>query len=111
MSEGEAIAYVTITAKREAYRLITTAQRETAVLDAMENYEPAAVEIDHDQLMDAIDALDVLSDLQRKAVYAVHVIGLSYREAMEALGWSYTQVNRHLSEGMKRIRDNRKGGE
>lgn len=100
-----AIGYITLTATREGYRLSNLESRETSIEmlhDA--GYDPSAPSTDHDSRVDAMDLLDQLGENQRKAVYAVHVLGLSYKQAADALGWSHTQINRHVTEGMARIR-------
>jgi DNA-directed RNA polymerase specialized sigma24 family protein len=48
--------------------------------------------------------LDQLHPMQRQAIFAKSILGLSYDEAYEALGVTRTWLNRHLTEGRKALR-------
>jgi len=52
---------------------------------------------------EALAALARLPDRQRRPM-TLKVAGHSYQEIGRELGWSYTQVNRHLTRARKRLK-------
>jgi DNA-directed RNA polymerase specialized sigma24 family protein len=56
--------------------------------------------------VEAREALRALAGLRwrRRRVLELKLAGFSYREIMELLGVTYTNVNRHLSEGRRELR-------
>lgn len=96
-----AFAWLATVAIREAWRL---AKNETANLDETPIEIPvesnvADVAIARDQLA----LLDQLKDAERIAL-TLFSLGLSYDEIAAAMGWTYTKVNRSVTEGRRAIR-------
>jgi RNA polymerase sigma factor (sigma-70 family) len=62
--------------------------------------------VDTELAVEASEALRALAGLRwrRRRVLELKLAGFSYREIMELLGVTYTNVNRHLSEGRAELR-------
>jgi RNA polymerase sigma factor (sigma-70 family) len=62
--------------------------------------------VDTELAVEAREALRALADLRwrRRRILALKLAGFSYREIMELLGVTCTNVNRHLSEGRAELR-------
>lgn len=115
------LAWLRTVAVREAYRLLRR-DRATVSLDGLtsanhdagdeppDDWLPALAEDRLDEQLEARRALDALASLparQRRYV-AWKVAGHSYREIGElAGGATYTNVNKHLVRGRRRLRDHR----
>ncbi len=107
--------WLLVTARREAMRLVRLARLEAAAdgfVDPATGFtanlgerieHPLSLQRRVDGL-DALRALAALPDRQRR-VLARKVAGLSYHEIGADLGWSYTQVNRHLTRARRSLRE------
>jgi DNA-directed RNA polymerase specialized sigma24 family protein len=62
--------------------------------------------VDTELAVEAREALRALAGLRRRRrrVLELKLVGFSYREIMALLGVTYTNVNRHPSEGRARLR-------
>jgi RNA polymerase sigma factor (sigma-70 family) len=62
--------------------------------------------LDTELAVEAREALRALAGLRwrRRRVLELKLAGFSYREIMELLGVTYTNVNRHLTEGRAELR-------
>lgn len=67
---------------------------------------------DLDTIVESHEAREIIAQLpeRQRKVKTLQVLGFSYEEIAEALGWTYTAVNRHITRANKRIREIR-GGE
>jgi RNA polymerase sigma factor (sigma-70 family) len=114
-NRDRAYGWLALTARREAVRLAQRIERERAsdgphpkaakVVDLPlgERAEhPVSLE-DRIEAREALDTLAALPERQRR-VLARKAAGLSYREIQRDLGWSYTQVNRHLTRARRSLR-------
>jgi RNA polymerase sigma factor (sigma-70 family) len=63
--------------------------------------------VDTELAVEAREALRALAGLRwrRRRVLELKLAGFSYREIMERLGVTYTNVNRHLTEARAELRE------
>ena len=117
---GEPLAWLYTTVKREAWAIRRRGSRrhecsgssrsddgavnrcELVPIDAPNPEECVSRE---ELLVERREALRALKADERKALWLLG-IGLSYAEICEATGWTYTKVNRCLSEGRSALRRN-----
>ena len=71
------------------------------VPDPIETAEGRAL---RERAREALVAVAELPERQRRPM-ALKVAGLTYQEIQRELGWSYTQVNRHLTRARRRLRE------
>jgi DNA-directed RNA polymerase specialized sigma24 family protein len=57
----------------------------------------------HEQMRRNRTLLKILKPNERRAL-GLLALGFSYREIMQATGWTYTKVNRSIRDGRKRLR-------
>jgi RNA polymerase sigma factor (sigma-70 family) len=115
---GEPLAWLNTTVKREAWaiRRRGTRRRERSFSCATNGAEldlAEALPVDapgpeervwrDETLMDRRRDLAALKPDERQALWLLG-LGLSYDEICEATGWTYTKVNRCLSEGRSALR-------
>lgn len=100
----EPIAWLTVVARREAIRLARRALRETAT----EGVGEALADVHDIELAraarEALISVARLPDRQRRP-FELKLAGYSYAEIQAELGWSYSQVNRHLVRARRRLRE------
>jgi RNA polymerase sigma factor (sigma-70 family) len=84
----------------EALHLAQSRQRETPI---EQTFQIPAREEDHDALIDMRDAMPALKPDERIALLS-QMLGYSYDEIGHANGWTYTKVNRCLTEGRRALR-------
>ena len=93
-------------AKHEAYAILRRRDREQLVEVSEEPYDPALAEqIDRRELVELLDTAIAqdLTDNQRAAL-TLWAQGYPYKEIAERLGKTYTWTNRHVNEGLRRLR-------
>ena len=78
--------------------------------DVLDRVPALADRHDAETAMEAREALRLLAGLRwrRRRVLELQVAGYSYQEIAERLGVTYTNVNRHVTEGraeLRRLRD------
>lgn len=68
---------------------------------------------DLELVIEARQALELMAELseQKVRIFSLHVAGLTYDEICAATGYSWTQVNRHLTRSRARLRQRRRGDE
>jgi len=114
--DGEAppLAWLTLTLKRECWRRQKT---ERSKSKQTENKEAVAVSekvIDprrlpdeiaeaRERVLEAKKLLMQLKENERRALW-LFAVGYSYREIQQLTGWSYTRVNRCITEGRAGLR-------
>lgn len=107
--------WLVLTARRQAWQLARERRREAAVAGPDETGfglpedlgERTEQPVSLDQRLaarDALRSLACLPDRQRR-VLARKVAGLTYAEIEADLGWSYSQVNRHLTRARRTLRE------
>jgi DNA-directed RNA polymerase specialized sigma24 family protein len=93
--------------------LVTVAVREgwMQVRDATATYDDVPVEapspgIDTADLVIARDELALLSQIKEseRTALTLFALGLTYQDIMAATGWTYTKVNRAITEGRAAVR-------
>lgn len=107
--------WLVLTARREAIRLARLRRQETAadgeinpLTGLAENVgERIAHPVPLEQRIDGLNALRSLAALpeRQQRALARKVAGLTYREIEAELGWSYSQVNRHLTRARRTLRE------
>jgi RNA polymerase sigma factor (sigma-70 family) len=107
--------WLVLTARRQAWQLARERRREEAAdgfVDPATGFTANLGErIEHPlSLQRRVDGLDALRSLaalpdRQRRVLARKVAGLTYAEIEADLGWSYTQVNRHLTRARRTLRD------
>jgi RNA polymerase sigma factor (sigma-70 family) len=115
--------WLRVVALHEGLRLLRLAGREPLTADvgrqehgAEGGRQPVPVEerveapVDVELAAEAREALRALAGLRwrRRRVLALRVAGYSYREIAERLGVTYTNVNRHVTEGRGELRELRR---
>lgn len=123
---GEPLAWLYTTVKREAWAIRRRTHRrrerslnsqpdgngaERDMSEALAGDEPSPEERlgRAEQLASCREALAGLKPDERKALWLLG-LGYSYAEICETTGWSYTKVNRCLSEGRGALRAAARGG-
>jgi RNA polymerase sigma factor (sigma-70 family) len=118
---GEPLAWLYSTVKREAWAIRRRGSRrherafdcladgegfERDLSEALPSNEPTPEErVSRDELLsERRQALAALKPDERQALWLLG-LGLSYAEICETTGWTYTKVNRCLSEGRSALRD------
>lgn len=105
-----ALSYLKVVARHEAFAI----RRSNARTEPLDGFEPDRLEDRHgvssDELCERIDSktrasrdLPRLKHDERRAL-GLLAAGLSYGEICARTGWSYTKVNRCISEGRARLR-------
>src|SRR5207249_10659128 len=107
------VGWLRVVARREAYRLHAR-QRGLVPLDdpvgapaadettgALTLADVLPSDFDLDRAVEAREALRALAELRwrRRRVLALRLAGYSYQEIPRILGVTYTNVNRHVTEG------------
>jgi RNA polymerase sigma factor (sigma-70 family) len=96
--------------KREAWAIRRQRERHTPSAPESEELDGMAPGSAHDQAV-RIERLQLGAEAMRKLkpqearALMLKAEGLSYREICEETGWTYTKVNRCLSEGRRRFHD------
>ena len=113
------LAWLTVVARREAYRLLLDYRRATPASDVVsvdEEGRREALDIDElraaerdplgpMQMRELLAAMAALRPAQRRAL-ALKVAGFSYKEIQLLCGGkTYTWVNRHITEGRAALRE------
>jgi RNA polymerase sigma factor (sigma-70 family) len=113
------IGWLRVVALHEGFRLLRQAGREPLAEDVCRQQrqegaggKPVPLEelleapVDVELAVEAREALRSLADLRwrRRYALALKVAGYSYREIMAILGVTYTNVNRHVTEGRAELR-------
>jgi RNA polymerase sigma factor (sigma-70 family) len=116
------IGWLRVVALHEGLRLLRQAGREPLAEDVCRQErceggggKPVPLEellvapVDVELAVEAREALRSLADLRwrRRRALALKVAGYSYREIMAILGVTYTNVNRHVTEGRTELRKRR----
>ena len=118
---GEPLAWLYTTVKREAWAIRRRGSRqrecsfnleidgcdgEVDLADALPTGAPGPAErVERDELVARQrNALAGLKRDERRALWLLG-LGLSYAEICEATGWTFTKVNRCVSEGRSALRD------
>jgi DNA-directed RNA polymerase specialized sigma24 family protein len=96
LSEGNIEGWVFTVARHRAFTL--RRHREVPSESVRATHDDGGFE-----LVEAMDALSHLGSFQQTALMC-RMLGLSYEQACEATGRSYTWVNRHTSEGRAALR-------
>ena len=106
-SEEELIPWLKTVVKHEAFALRRQRERHSPVTDDGELRDrPAPTAVTHEQaerlerLRQGAEALGHLKPHEIRAL-VLKAEGFSYREICEITGWSYTKVNRLLTEGRR----------
>jgi RNA polymerase sigma factor (sigma-70 family) len=110
VSGPTAIGWLKTVVRNEAWRMRARAQTPV-VVDAIdllggESIAPllTAPPVDLDLWLDVRAALAACKEHERRALVG-RAAGLSYAELAERNAWTYTKVNRCLSEGRARVRE------
>jgi RNA polymerase sigma factor (sigma-70 family) len=100
-----ALAWLTLTLKRECWARSRRRQRPSAELEAMPDDLPGpAQSIERtENLLEARHHLARLKPAERRALGLI-AAGYSYREVGEITGWTHTKINRCASEGRAALR-------
>ena len=106
-SEAELIPWLKTVVKHEAFALRRQRERHSPVTDDGELHDrPAVAAVTHEQaerlerLRQGAEALGQLKPHEIRAL-VLKAEGFSYREICAMTGWSYTKVNRLLTEGRR----------
>jgi RNA polymerase sigma factor (sigma-70 family) len=104
-------AWLRVVAIREALRLLKAQGRQAAFDEDPAEPEQAHVAKGADLEL-ALEGREVLRQIaalspQRARIFSLHVAGLSYDEICAATGYSWTQVNRHITRARARVRESR----
>jgi RNA polymerase sigma factor (sigma-70 family) len=111
-----ALAWLTLTLKRECWARSRRNQRQisdptTADSQVSGDVRTAEPRRGPEEVVELIDSFSVarerlqqLKPNQRKAL-GLFALGYSYREIAELTGWTYTKVNRSITEGRAALRD------
>ncbi len=109
-SEAELVPWLKTVVKHEAFTLRRQRERQSPVTDTGTLIEcPAPVGSAHDQaerheeIAHGAEALRRLKPQQLRAL-VLRAEGYTYREICERTGWSYTKLNRNLTEGRRAFR-------
>ncbi|MBO3674395.1 RNA polymerase sigma factor [Streptomyces sp. NEAU-YJ-81] len=102
------VAHETSNAVRSARRRRTAADREGALLAGAEpvipeSADPAAVALAGERRERLLDALEELSEPQRRVVIYRYLLDLDEGETAEALGWPRGTVKSRLSRALRRL--------
>jgi RNA polymerase sigma factor (sigma-70 family) len=108
-SEGELVPWLKTVVKHEAFALYRQRQRHSPLTDDGRLGErPTVPTITHDQaerherLRQGAEALAGLKPQEIRAL-RLRALGYSYREICQLTDWTYTKVNRCLSEGRRAL--------
>jgi RNA polymerase sigma factor (sigma-70 family) len=114
---GQLAAWMQVVTRREA--LAVRRARERLLTDAPGDEGPVARALCErpgpaeraERRERVVEALAVLAELKPHESRAIvlHAQGYSYAEIAEICGWTYTKVNRSLTEGRARLRELRAG--
>lgn len=107
---ASAFAWLVMVAVREVWNL--TGRAIPAADVEVETVPAFDTRADLDTIVESHDAREIIAQLpeRQRKVKTLQVLGFSYEEIADALGWTYTAVNRHITRANKRIREIR-GGE
>jgi len=104
-SEDDLVPWLKTVVKHEAWALRRQRDRATPLTDDGELTEPPARDgttheraVRHERLRLGAEALRRLKPQEQRALL-LQAEGYSYREIRERTGWTYTKVNRCLTEG------------
>lgn len=100
------VGWVIVVAVNEVYGLLR--KRRMEIAEELVEGEPARSQLgDPEAALEARAALAALSGLKRQqcVVLALKAAGFRYTEIQAITGTTYTWVNRHVSEGMKALRE------
>lgn len=94
------LSWLLTVVSNEARRLMRRSAHEVPIEQTFQLAAPAA---DPDAVMDVRDALARLRPDERTALLG-RMLGYSYDEISAAQGWTYTKVNRCVTEGRRALR-------
>jgi RNA polymerase sigma-70 factor, ECF subfamily len=107
LKNGSQLAYLmTMLRNAQTDRYRTAARRQIVALDDAEEPEDPRVGLRPDRAAEHREVLDAVGELAspfRETVVAVDVIGLSYKEAGDALGVPVGTVMSRLARGRERV--------
>ena len=108
------LGWLCAVATNEARAQLKRQARQAEFEESPREPTPAHVDqrADLELALDARQALEQMADElseQKLRIFSLHVAGLSYEEICAATGYSWTQVNRHMTRSRARLRDRRAG--
>lgn len=114
IDRAKALPWMHVVVRREASALRRRHDRHTALdAEALDHHASDRTDDELDRIdlaQRAGEALASLKDAEAQAL-CLRAQGLSYEEIGEAYGWSYTKVNRAVSEGRRAFVDHYLGAE
>jgi RNA polymerase sigma factor (sigma-70 family) len=115
VDHAQPVAWLRLVAKREALTLLEVYNaNKPSHIDSLDAIVSEPTSADDPALaaeqMAKLDLLHELTGDQREAL-ELSATGLRYKEIALKLGWTYTKVNRSITEGRAKLRKLAEGGE